>query len=128
MRHARKVGENRFAANVLANGNFDMMRIVGKGGKERVVPVIAAARDAVERYLAEGAKLGVKEYYFTGGEPFLNPEMEVVRSEVFIDTGVDSRARAAGHRFKIEVHSSTCSIELIPSSPNDVFDSNAEGE
>ncbi len=30
----------------------------------------------VERYLAEGAKLGVKEYYFTGGEPFLNPEME----------------------------------------------------
>ncbi len=30
----------------------------------------------VERYLAEGAQLGVKEYYFTGGEPFLNPEME----------------------------------------------------
>ena len=30
----------------------------------------------VERFLAEGAALGVKEYYFTGGEPFLNPDME----------------------------------------------------
>jgi AdoMet-dependent heme synthase len=30
----------------------------------------------VERYLAEAAALGVREYYFTGGEPFLNPEME----------------------------------------------------
>ncbi|MDR9393661.1 MAG: tyrosine recombinase XerC [Roseovarius sp.] len=28
----------------------DMLRITGKGNKERVVPVIAAARDAVERY------------------------------------------------------------------------------
>jgi len=32
----------------------------------------------VERYLAEGAALGVREYYFTGGEPFLNPEMEAI--------------------------------------------------
>lgn len=30
----------------------------------------------VERYLAEAVSLGVKEYYFTGGEPFLNPDME----------------------------------------------------
>jgi MoaA/NifB/PqqE/SkfB family radical SAM enzyme len=30
----------------------------------------------IEPYLDEGASLGVKEYYFTGGEPFLNPEME----------------------------------------------------
>jgi len=29
-------------------------------------------------YLEEGAALGVKEYYFTGGEPFLNPEMEAI--------------------------------------------------
>jgi molybdenum cofactor biosynthesis enzyme MoaA len=29
----------------------------------------------VERRLAESVALGVKEYYFTGGEPFLNPEM-----------------------------------------------------
>ncbi len=29
-------------------------------------------------YLEEGAGLGVKEYYFTGGEPFLNREMEEI--------------------------------------------------
>lgn len=32
----------------------------------------------IEPYLDEGASLGVKEYYFTGGEPFLNPEMEAI--------------------------------------------------
>lgn len=31
--------------------------------------------DAVRQRLAESVKLGVKEYYFTGGEPFLNPAM-----------------------------------------------------
>jgi MoaA/NifB/PqqE/SkfB family radical SAM enzyme len=29
----------------------------------------------VKRYLAEALELGVKEYYFTGGEPFLNREI-----------------------------------------------------
>ena len=32
----------------------------------------------VRGYLDEAAKLGVREYYFTGGEPFLNPEMEAI--------------------------------------------------
>ena len=32
----------------------------------------------VEGYLHEAVELGVKEYYFTGGEPFLNPEMEAI--------------------------------------------------
>jgi sulfatase maturation enzyme AslB (radical SAM superfamily) len=32
----------------------------------------------VKRYLDEAARLGVREYYFTGGEPFLNPEMEEI--------------------------------------------------
>lgn len=31
--------------------------------------------DEVKARLAESVELGVKEYYFTGGEPFLNPEM-----------------------------------------------------
>jgi molybdenum cofactor biosynthesis enzyme MoaA len=31
--------------------------------------------DTVRRYLAEAAELGVREYYFTGGEPFLNREI-----------------------------------------------------
>jgi MoaA/NifB/PqqE/SkfB family radical SAM enzyme len=33
---------------------------------------------AVRRHLEEAVELGVKEYYFTGGEPFLNPEMEAI--------------------------------------------------
>jgi len=32
----------------------------------------------VQRYLDEAARLGVREYYFTGGEPFLNPDMEAI--------------------------------------------------
>ena len=32
----------------------------------------------VRPYLLEGAQLGVREYYFTGGEPFLNPQMEAI--------------------------------------------------
>lgn len=32
----------------------------------------------VRPYLDEAVELGVKEYYFTGGEPFLNPEMEAI--------------------------------------------------
>ena len=32
----------------------------------------------VGRYLEEGARLGVREVYFTGGEPFLNLEMEEI--------------------------------------------------
>ncbi|QDU93409.1 radical SAM protein [Lignipirellula cremea] len=31
--------------------------------------------EEVQTRLAESATLGVKEYYFTGGEPFLNPDM-----------------------------------------------------
>ena len=35
----------------------------------------------VQRYLEESADLGVKEYYFTGGEPFLNPDMVAILTE-----------------------------------------------
>ncbi|HMB51869.1 MAG TPA: radical SAM protein [Thermoanaerobaculia bacterium] len=34
--------------------------------------------DEVQRHLDEAAGLGVKEYYFSGGEPFLNPDMEAI--------------------------------------------------
>lgn len=34
--------------------------------------------ETVTEFLAEAATLGVREYYFTGGEPFLNPEMEAI--------------------------------------------------
>src|SRR5207249_12138664 len=32
----------------------------------------------VRRRLDESVPLGVKEYYFTGGEPFLNPDMTAI--------------------------------------------------
>jgi molybdenum cofactor biosynthesis enzyme MoaA len=34
--------------------------------------------EAVQQRLEESVPLGVKEYYFTGGEPFLNPEMTAI--------------------------------------------------
>jgi AdoMet-dependent heme synthase len=34
--------------------------------------------DTVRRSLDESVRLGVKEYYFTGGEPFLNPDMVAI--------------------------------------------------
>lgn len=34
--------------------------------------------EQVRRSLDEAVLLGVKEYYFTGGEPFLNPDMEAI--------------------------------------------------
>lgn len=34
--------------------------------------------ELVEGYLQEALQVGVKEYYFTGGEPFLNPDMEAI--------------------------------------------------
>ncbi|MCF6150318.1 MAG: methyltransferase domain-containing protein [Candidatus Kuenenia sp.] len=39
--------------------------------------------DVIRRYLEESSKLGVKEYYFTGGEPFLHPEIaEILRESL----------------------------------------------
>ncbi|HEV3023131.1 MAG TPA: radical SAM protein [Pirellulales bacterium] len=38
--------------------------------------------DTIRRCLAESVALGVKEYYFTGGEPFLHPQM----TEILIET------------------------------------------
>jgi MoaA/NifB/PqqE/SkfB family radical SAM enzyme len=32
----------------------------------------------VQRHLDDAVRLGVREYYFTGGEPFLNPDMEAI--------------------------------------------------
>src|SRR4030095_11770884 len=35
----------------------------------------------VRRYLKEAEALGVKEYYFTGGEPFMNRELPPILGE-----------------------------------------------
>jgi sulfatase maturation enzyme AslB (radical SAM superfamily) len=34
--------------------------------------------EQVKPYLEEAVRIGVREYYFTGGEPFLNPDMEAI--------------------------------------------------
>ncbi len=34
--------------------------------------------EAVRQHLEDSVRLGVKEYYFTGGEPFLNPDMTAI--------------------------------------------------
>ena len=36
------------------------------------------ALEQVLPFLEEGRSLAVREYYFTGGEPFLNPDMEAI--------------------------------------------------
>src|SRR5438094_805307 len=38
-------------------------------------------RAEVARFVADGLALGVKEIYFTGGEPFLHPEMIAILAE-----------------------------------------------
>lgn len=37
--------------------------------------------EEVRRHLQDSVKLGVKEYYFTGGEPFLNPDIVPILEE-----------------------------------------------
>lgn len=49
LRIAEAVGVKRKDAPV---GAREVMRVVGKGGKERLVPVLAVTRDAVARYLS----------------------------------------------------------------------------
>src|SRR5262245_29072436 len=38
-------------------------------------------RATVQAYLREAESMGVKEVYFTGGEPFLHPEMPILLGE-----------------------------------------------
>src|SRR5262245_519013 len=39
------------------------------------------SREAVARYLEEAVSLGVNDYYFTGGEPFLHREIADILSD-----------------------------------------------
>jgi molybdenum cofactor biosynthesis enzyme MoaA len=40
--------------------------------------------EEVKRRLRESVSLGVKEYYFTGGEPFLNPDMVAILEQTLL--------------------------------------------
>jgi sulfatase maturation enzyme AslB (radical SAM superfamily) len=41
----------------------------------------AMSRDEVARRVAEGVALGAREFYFTGGEPFLHAELEAILAD-----------------------------------------------
>ena len=74
--------------------------------------------DTVLRYLKRARELGVKEIYFTGGEPFLHPEMLLILEQTLLhfpasvltnglplnDARADELQRlSAGSRFSLEI-------------------------
>ncbi len=76
--------------------------------------------DACARYLEQARELGVKDYYFTGGEPFANPEMSdilelalqygpatVLTNATLLREstveGLERMVRKAGHSLEIRV-------------------------
>ena len=56
------------------------------------------SRTEIQKSLEESKQLGVKGYYFTGGEPFLHPEMVEILEDTSASTRVvtDFVARARG--------------------------------
>ncbi len=76
------------------------------------------SRETVRRYLEESLELGVKEYYFTGGEPFMNRDMlailedtlelgpaTVLTNGILINERVARRLRELddGSRYSLEI-------------------------
>ena len=79
------------------------------------------SRALVRRFLAEAVELGVNDYYFTGGEPFLNRELPGILEDTLragpatvltnATLVTDGRARAlaalaAGSRYSLEIRAS----------------------
>jgi molybdenum cofactor biosynthesis enzyme MoaA len=88
------------------------------GPNEDRVPMMAS--DAVRKVLAEAAMLGVRDYYFTGGEPMMHPDfwalceetlmkgpLTVLTNGLLIDEQAADRARAifdrAAYSFDLRV-------------------------
>lgn len=86
------------------------------GPQEDRVPFMTRAR--IEALLDEARELGVKEYYFTGGEPMLHPEfyaiiertlqegpVHVLTNGVYLDEAAAARLRALflGARYSLEL-------------------------
>src|SRR5439155_12454695 len=76
------------------------------GPKETRVPMMDAGE--VRRFLDEATALGVRDYYFTGGEPMMHPEfwllvdetlrrgpLTVLTNGILIDGAAAARARRA---------------------------------
>jgi molybdenum cofactor biosynthesis enzyme MoaA len=88
------------------------------GPMETRVPMMSAAQ--VRSVLADARQLGVREYYFTGGEPMLHPEfwglceetlaqgpLTVLTNGLYLDTAAATRARSlfdrASYSFDLRV-------------------------
>jgi len=83
------------------------MRIVGKGGKERVVPVIAPARAAVERYLALSPfDVGRADPVFRGirGGPLSPRAIQKVMERVRGQLGLPATATPHAMRHSFATH------------------------
>lgn len=75
-------------------------------------------RETVRRYLQESRKLGVKEYYYTGGEPFMNQDMPGILEDTLrigpasvLTNGILIQKRTA-RRLKEIVDESIYSLEI----------------
>jgi len=86
------------------------------GPKETRVPMMDAAR--VRRFLDEAARLGARDYYFTGGEPMMHPDfwplvddtlargpLTVLTNGLLVDGDAAARARRAfdGARYSFDL-------------------------
>lgn len=85
----------------------DMLRVKGKGGKQRLVPVLAAAREAVERYAS------LCPYALTGDAPLfraarggaMTPRMaQAVMAELRVRLGLPSSATPHALRHAFATH------------------------
>ena len=84
-----------------------LLRVLGKGSRERLVPVGAAATEALSRWLAEGGRPNMVPERFARRSDadalFLNQRGQRI-SRQGIDRIVASRARSAGIRSKVSAH------------------------
>ena len=86
------------------------------GPKEERVPFMT--RERIEELLGEAQQLGVKEYYFTGGEPMLHPDFFAIiertlqQGPVHILTNGILIDAAAAQRFAALIAASRYSLEL----------------
>ncbi|MGH1413878.1 MAG: tyrosine recombinase XerC [Pelagimonas sp.] len=85
----------------------EAMRIIGKGGKERVVPVLPVARDAVARYMAQCPfDIGPSDAIFRGarGGP-LNPRLiSKVTEQARLQLGLPATATPHAMRHSFATH------------------------
>jgi integrase/recombinase XerC len=99
-------------------GARDVMRIVGKGGKERVVPILAITRSAIETYIAQCPyELDANEPLFRGakGGP-LSPrliQLAMERARDALDLPQTATPHALRHSFATHLLSAGADLRQI---------------